>query len=138
MSAADHVSEQMKDYLPARVLRGYNINPYDLERHENYTGSGNPGDFWTDAHYETQSAHRMDLIPVRNGEESVRFPVTVFDGPLPKEVPTGPHHAEHLPTIANGHHRIAAAYAADPESLVPVIRFAPPSHFNEAVREGQA
>jgi hypothetical protein len=133
-------------FIPAGELRGYNLNPYDVEHertqeHEQWDYSGREGpmpdvshnDVWEIKGEEADSRGLWHDIQ----DEGVKKPVSIYHGQISAFGDRGRVEDPSKPTIANGGHRVAAAAETDSDQLVPVKHYATEHHsFVRAVQGG--
>jgi hypothetical protein len=129
-------------FIPAGELRGYNLNPYDVEQESTYAHEN-----WAD-HREgpmPQVSHE-DVWEIKADqadasglwhdvqESGVKKPISIYHGQISAFGDRAKVNDPSKPTIANGGHR--AASAAD-DQLVPVKHYDTKHHsFIQAVKGG--
>lgn len=108
MSAADHVHPvQLQMFMPARDL--YGMHSMDT------AGFGGDVGAMRASKRKTNAAGGMERSIAALG---VRKPVQVFHGEAPE---AARFMGEHAMAVANGNHRVTAAYDVDPGMEVPVV-----------------
>lgn len=104
MAASDHLQpQQLSMFMTAREL--YNHPSVDVAG-----GTSDYGGHWKSLrsmHMTKRRENKADGLDVHVAEHGVHGPVTMA-------------HTRSGPRTSDGHHRIVAAYDANPESLVPV------------------
>lgn len=98
MSADEHLSEQLRLFVPAKELRSYRTGYADASLF------GSTEEFWDTKLSEAIAGGLVASVAAKGVQEPVNVWLDHGD----------------RPAIANGGHRVAAAAHVNPESLVPV------------------
>lgn len=147
MAASDHLrAEQLRMFIPAKELRGYNLNPYDVEHaqveaNEQWDYNGREGPMPQVSHedvWESKADEAGDSGLWNDIQESgVKRPVSLYHGQISAFGDRARVNDPSMPTIANGGHRAASANETDSDQLVPVKHYATEHHsFIKAVKGG--